>query len=72
MGNGGMTMKCSLCKKEAIDSTDVECGNNAEYSITLNLCHSHCHEYEKLGYEFEEKYGKEIQCILDNKLPWGE
>lgn len=54
-------IKCSFCEGEAIDGMEVECGNNAEYSITIDLCESHSQEQERLGYKFEEKYGKRIE-----------
>ncbi len=60
---------CSFCPKEAEDSLEVECGNNAEYSIELNLCAEHLKEQEKTGYAFEQKYGKEIEEL--NNQRWG-
>lgn len=61
-------MKCSLCICEAIDSFSVECGNNAEYSIELNVCDSHLKESERLGYNFEEKYRKEIELMNNERF----
>ncbi len=57
-------MTCSLCEKDAIDSFEVECGNNAEYSIELNVCEEHLKENEDLGYKFDEKYGAKFEEIL--------
>lgn len=57
-------MKCSLCGQPAIDSWEVECGNNAEYSIVLNVCEEHLKESEDLGYGFDEKHGGKFEKIL--------
>ena len=59
--------QCSLCHREADDSIDVECGNNAEYSITLNLCAEHLKESETLGYGFDQKYGAEIEKMNNER-----
>jgi len=60
-------MRCFLDGNDAVDSFDVECGNNAEYSITLNVCQQHLEESEKLGYGFEEKYGATIEKINNER-----
>jgi hypothetical protein len=60
-------MTCSLCEKIAVDSFEVECGNNAEYSIQLNVCEEHLKESENMGYGFDEKYGLEFEKILAEK-----
>jgi hypothetical protein len=64
----GGIMKCSFDDNEAEDSFEVECGNNAEYCITLNLCRTHLRESDDLGHAFEEKYGKEIEKILNERF----
>jgi len=60
-------MICSFCKNEAVDSMDVECGNNAEYSITVNLCKKHLKESDATGYKFEEKYGARIEQMNNER-----
>lgn len=60
-------MRCSLCGSYAIDSINVECGNNAEYLISLRLCEDHFKEQEDLGYKFDEKYGAKIERILSER-----
>mgnify|MGYP007031191476 CR=1 FL=1 len=62
-----MTPKCSFCESEAVDSMVVECGNNAEYSIEINLCESHLKEEEATGYKFEEKYGDRIEQMNNER-----
>ena len=61
-------MKCSLCNSEAVDSIEVECGNNAEYAISLNLCEAHLNESQETGYAFEEKYGRQIELLLSERF----
>jgi hypothetical protein len=60
-------MKCSLCQCIAIDGMMVECGNNAEYQIYLNLCFSHSNQADELGYQFEEKYSHIFEQLLAEK-----
>jgi hypothetical protein len=64
----GIKMRCSLCSRESIDSFEIECGNNAEYAIEIYLCQKHLLESETLGYAFEEKYGKEFETILNDRI----
>lgn len=61
-------MNCSFCNSEAVDSVEVECGNNAEYSIEIKLCETHLKEQEETGYKFEEKYGARIEQM--NNARW--
>lgn len=56
-------MTCAFCQSEAVTSVEFECGNNAEYCIYVNLCEAHNEEQEKTGYEFQEKYGSEIEQL---------
>ena len=63
-----MASKCSFCKSDAIDSMDVECGNNAEYSITVNLCDVHAKEADELDYKFNEKYGAIIEQMNNERF----
>jgi replication-associated recombination protein RarA len=60
--------KCSFCVKESVDSMSVECGNNAEYSITVYLCDDHLKESEELGYKFDEKYGDKIEKMNNERF----
>lgn len=60
-------MKCSLCNSDATDSIEVECGNNAEYSLVLDLCEEHWKEQEELGYKFDEKYGGKIELLHNER-----
>jgi hypothetical protein len=60
-------IKCFLDGNEAVDSFEVECGNNAEYTIMLNVCEKHADESDKLGYGFDEKYGKEIEKLNNER-----
>lgn len=46
---------------------EVECGNNAEYSIVINLCDEHLKEEESTGYAFEEKYGARIEQMNNER-----
>ena len=60
-------LKCSLCNKIAVDGMDIETGNNAEESISINLCEDHLDEQEKTGYKFEQKYSEEFLKMLQDK-----
>ena len=53
-------MKCSLCKEIAVDEREFEGGNNAEFSMTMQLCEVHFNEYEKDEWAFRDKYGEKI------------
>ena len=65
---GDKKMKCFLDDNEAVDSFDVESGNNAEIPVTLEVCQKHFDESEKMGYGFEQKYGKEILVLAYERL----
>ena len=57
-----MSNYCFLCKHtRADDSVEVECGNNAENSVQLDMCEAHMKEFDDLGYTFQEKYGQQIE-----------
>lgn len=56
--------ECDLCNCEAEDSMDFETGNNAEYSVTVDLCADHLKEQEETGYAFEEKHRAKFESML--------
>jgi hypothetical protein len=56
-----MKRHCALCRNEAPDSIDLECGNNAENSVALWLCDAHYDEFEKDNYAFQDKYADKIE-----------
>lgn len=60
-------LKCSLCNKIAVDGMDIETGNNAEETISINLCEDHLDEQEKTGYAFEEKYSRKFMDLVREK-----
>lgn len=64
--------RCSLCKKEAEDCIEVECGNNAENTLILNLCKEHSEEQERIGSEFDKKYGHIIEAMNNVRGYHGE
>lgn len=49
---------------------EFEVGNNAEYQISVDLCQAHLEEEEKTGYAFEEKYGADLEKILNERMPY--
>ncbi len=55
-----MTMRCGLCKNEAPDSVEFECGPGANYSIDFPLCDDHFAEYDLDEYAFQDKYAEQI------------
>jgi hypothetical protein len=65
-----MSSYCFICKHtKAEDSIEVECGNNAENSVTLPLCEAHLQEAEDTGYDFQCKYAEKIEEEwLENQL----
>lgn len=63
-------MKCFLDNNEAVDSFDIETGNNAEVGVTLHCCQIHMDEADKLGYEFEQKYYMEIEKLANERLQY--
>mgnify|MGYP001560935870 CR=1 FL=1 len=58
---------CELCKNKATDEMEFETGNNAEYAVTIPLCDDHLKELEDTGYDFETKYGEQIEEALCEK-----
>lgn len=52
---------CGLCKHEAVESIEFECGNNAENSVAMYLCENHLAEYDKDEYAFQDKYANQIE-----------
>lgn len=65
---GYKSKNCFLDQKEAVDSFDVEAGNNAEIPVTLNVCEEHLKEADILGYRFDQKYGREIEKLANERL----
>lgn len=57
------TPKCFLDDKEAVDSFNVEVGNDYEILVPLNVCQDHLNESEQLGDEFDKKYGAQIEKL---------
>lgn len=61
-------MFCDLCKGPQVDSLEFETGNNAEYSVSVNLCEAHFKEAEDTGYDFEKKYAEQIlECLYEHQ-----
>ena len=57
-----MITYCVLCKHtKAEDRIEVECGNNAENSVWLDLCEAHLKEADDPNIYLEEKYGEQIE-----------
>lgn len=56
----GINMSCSLCKQPAVDSREFEGGNNAEFSMIMEMCETHFQEYEKDEFAFMDKYTSQI------------
>lgn len=61
--------RCVLCHRKAFTSIEIECGNNAENMVTLELCYTHLREAEKEPCDFSDTYGEKIEEEwLENQL----
>jgi hypothetical protein len=59
--------KCELCQNKAVDELDFETGNNADYSVTLELCEDHLKECDATAGDFDEKYAAQILDAFESK-----
>ena len=55
---------CSFCSQPADDGCIIECGNDEEYSLGVDLCPTHTEEIDRLSpIEFNAKYAERLEQL---------
>ena len=67
-GVWAMKPKCCLCRDRSVESFDTDAGNNAEISVTVNLCEEHWQEYEKDEDAFMDRTAEKFDTMAYDQM----
>ena len=62
------TTRCTLCLDPMVDSFEMEGGDDANFSMTMNVCEFHLAKFNEDENAFASKYGEIIDTECYNSL----